>query len=248
MSESASAGPGGEHPPLFFVHIQKTAGGTLRHFIRSHLPRGALYPEGGFDPDPLPSYWELDYMRSITGERRAAIRAYVGHFPYIACRLVGPEVTTLTVLRDPIERTVSYLKMRSRDPERSGLSLEEIYDHPFDFPCFIHNHQAKVFAMTLDDKLESFMDRIEMTPQRLETAKEHLASVDLLGLQERSDEILDLVARRYGWTVDVVADQHVSTGDWEIPAGLLERIAEDNAADIEFYEYGRRLYDDRMQQ
>jgi len=246
QSSSAAAGSlAAGTDVLFFVHIQKTAGGTLRRFIRDHLPPGAVYPEGGHDAEPLACYWEVERLRAIAPERRGDIRAYIGHFPFAASLLVEPSPITITVLRDPVERTISYLKMRSNDPERAGLSLEQIYDHTFDFPSFIHNHQAKVFAMTTDDKLETFMDVLEVDDERLAIAKENLRTIDILGLQEEAPKLLDVVASRFGWTVDAVENRHVSEGSWEIPDSLRDRIAEDNAVDIEFYEFGRALYEER---
>lgn len=231
---------------VFFVHIQKTAGGTLRRFIRDRLEPGAVYPDGGFDEQPLASYWEIDRLRAVTPERARQIRAYIGHFPYIASQLVSPQPTTISVLRHPVERTISYLKMRSGDPERAGMSFEEIYDHPFDFPAFIHNHQTKIFAMTLDDPLGTFMDSIELDDERLEIAKAHLRDVHILGLQEEAPALLARVAAHLGLTVDdAVENRHVSEGEFDIPDGLRERIAEDNAMDLAFYEYGRSLYRER---
>lgn len=237
-----------EQPPrLFFVHIQKTAGGTLRRNIRANLGPGEVYPEGGaFDKDPLDAYWTIPRLVSIPEERRRLIRAYIGHFPYVASELLGIDLVTLTVLRDPVERTISYLKMRSKDPERAGFSFEQIYEHPFDFPCFIHNHQTKIFSMTRDDRLETFMDVIDVDRDRLEIAKENLQKVDIFGLQERYPEMLEAVARRFGWQTGEVEDTHVSEGEWEIPDGLRERIAEDNAIDIEFYEFAKKLYEERI--
>ena len=234
-----------EDPRIFFVHIQKTAGGTLRQYIRSNLARGEVYPEGGFDEDPMASYWEVDRLRAITPERLAGIRAFIGHFPYIAAELVPVPVVTVTVLRDPIERTISYLKMRAKDPERRGMGPMEIYEHGFDFPCFIHNHQAKIFAMTTDDRLETFMDRIEVDEERLAIAKANLDKIDILGLQEHSELVMAEVGARFGWGAPEVEDQHVGQADWTIDQSFRDRIAEDNAVDIEFYEYGRRLWEQR---
>ena len=65
------------------------------------------------------------------------------------------------MLRDPVDRTVSYLKHCKRwHAQHQDLSLDEIYDDYFHFKCFIENHQTKIFSMTTDDKLESFIARM----------------------------------------------------------------------------------------
>jgi hypothetical protein len=236
-------------PRLFFVHIQKTAGGTLRQNILANLSPREVYPTGGPDrregDEPMGLYWGIDRLVSLSPERRQEIRAYVGHFPYIASELLDLDLVTVTVLRDPVERTISYLKMRSEAPERRGMSIEQIYDDPFDFPCFIKDHQTKIFAMTRDDKLETFMDVIEVDRARLEIAKQNLQKTDIVGLQERYDEVLDAVGRRFGWTMGHVENTHVSKGEWTVSDALRARIAEDNQLDIEFYEFAQKLHSER---
>jgi hypothetical protein len=236
--------------PVFFVHIQKTSGGTLRNYLRDNLPRGAIYPEGGFDVHAMDSYWEIDRLRAITPERRRTIQAYVGHFPFVASELVPDDVLTVAVLRDPIERTISYLKMRSRDPghRAADRTYEEIYEDGFDFPCFIHNHQTKIFSMTLDDRLETFMDVIDVDRDRLAIAIENLQKVDVLGLQEDSEEVRRRVGEHFGWESADAKDSHVSTSDWVVSESFRERIAEDNAIDLELYEFARSLVERRRAQ
>jgi len=232
--------------PLFFVHIQKTAGGTLRQSIRANLGPGELYPDSNqYDQAPLDAYWAIPRLLSLSPERREQIRAYVGHFPYIVVELLDLDLTTMTLLRDPVERTISYLKMRYSDPDRQGLTLDEIYDNPFDYPCFIHNHQTKIFSMAPDDNLDTFMDVIDVDRERLELAKENLRKIDILGLQEHYPDMLTAVSRRFGWPTVEVENTHVSGSGFSIPDNLRDRIAEENAIDIEFYEFAKALYEER---
>jgi hypothetical protein len=153
---------------------------------------------------------------------------------------------TVTIVRDPVERTISYLKhcKRYHDQHRE-LSLEEIYHDPFHFPCFIHNHQAKIFAMTDADRLESYMDVIDVDEGRLEIAKDNLALVDILGVHDHYDEFLDELRERFGWRFDRAANRRVSREPWAVPSGLREQIAADNAADVAFYEHAKWLREQR---
>jgi hypothetical protein len=152
---------------------------------------------------------------------------------------------TLTILRDPIERTISYHKhcKRYHDQHRT-LSLEEIYEDPFTFPALIRNHQAKLFAMTPDDEPESYLDVIEIDDRRLEVAKANLERVDVLGLQEHFPELLEEMTHRYGWRFGHVDDHHVSE-ESKIPDSFRRRIADDNAADLAFYEHARQVWERR---
>ena len=134
------------------------------------------------------------------------MRGYMGHYPYVASQLLGVEPVTFTIVRDPVERTISYLKhcKRYHDQHRE-LSLEEIYGDPFYFPCFIHNHETKIFAMTDEDRLESYMDVIDIDDRRLAIAKENLATGRHPGppgalrrIRRRSPRAVRLAVRRQG--------------------------------------------------
>jgi hypothetical protein len=230
--------------PFFFVHIMKTGGATLRRHIYANFETGTVYPVPKRDDMSRASL--IESLLELPPERRAMMRGYMGHFPYVASQLLGVEPVTFTLVRDPVERTISYLKhcKRYHDQHRE-LSLEEIYRDPFYFPCFIHNHQTKIFAMTDDDRLESYMDVIDIDDRRLAIAKENLVRVDILGLQEHYGEFVDGLRARFGWRFDRKGNRRVSREPWEVPAGLRERIAADNAADVEFYEHARQLLEQR---
>jgi hypothetical protein len=237
----ASAPP---EPRFFFVKVMKTGGGTFLQHILANFQRDEVYPWTRFDPDNVDSV-RIDYLTALPQERRERIRVYTGHFPFVAAELLGVELVTLTILRDPIERTISYLKHCKRlHQQHRSLTLEQIYEDPFFFPTLIRNHQVKLFAMTADDKPETYLDVIEIDERRLEIAKANVERVDVLGLRERFAEFLGEMAQRYGWRFGDIDDRHVSRVS-SIAPSFRRRIAEDNAADLDFYEHARSLWERR---
>jgi hypothetical protein len=232
-------------PRFFFVKVMKTGGGTFLRHILANFERDEVYPYKDLDADMQIANIGIGYLTGLPPERRARIRVYTGHFPFVAAELIGPELVTLTILRDPVERTISYLKHCKlyHDHHRS-LALEEIYEDPFSFPALIRDHQAKLFAMTPEDEPESYLDIIEIDDRRLEVAKANLERVDVLGLQERFPQFLDEMTDRYGWRFGHVEDHHVSEAS-DIPRSFRRRIADDNAADLDFYEHAQRLWEQR---
>lgn len=223
--------------PLFFIHIMKTAGTSLRNNIRAEFDDLDLYPSRHYDADMHEANNSIRYLLSIPPERRDRIRAYMGHFPYVATELLGQELTTLTTLRDPIERAISQLKhLRIWSPEHKDLTLEAIYEDPILHPCFLRNHQSKIFALAKSDNPETYRDVLEVDDRRLALAKENLDRVDVVGVVERYDEFLQTVESRFGWRIDPSTRLRVGPAD-EVSEALRRKIRDDNEADLDFYEH-----------
>jgi hypothetical protein len=230
----------------FFVKVMKTAGGTLLQQILANFERRQVYPYERYDRDLETANYGIEYLTGLSTERRDAISVFTGHFPFVSVELLGMKLTTITILRDPVERTLSYLRHCKRHHEQHReLALEEIYEDEFFFPCFIENHQAKQFAFTVEDRPQTYMDVLEIDRARLELAKTNLSTVDVVGLRERFDDLLRELHDRYGWTVAAVKDRNVSDERDQVAESFRRRIAADNLADMEFYEFARELCDQR---
>jgi Sulfotransferase family len=232
-------------PRIFFIHVMKTAGGSLLQQIIANYREDEIYPRPANDVDILGANYEIGYLLSLPAERRNRIRIFTGHFPYATVEMLGIEVATITILRDPVARTISYLRhCKKRHSQHRQLRLEEIYEDPMFFPFFIHNHQAKQFALTAADNPQSYMDVLEVDESRLKLAKANLEKVDVIGLQESYDELLVELALRFGWNRAPVEDRNVGRRG-KVSRSFKARIAEDNAMDMEFYEHAVQLVERR---
>jgi hypothetical protein len=232
---------------FFFCHLQKTAGTTLIRRIRSDFPPGAVYPDRPADPR------NADVARVISVERllaewerrRGEIRVVTGHFPLCTTELLGAEFTTMTVLRHPLERTISYMRdHRRRTPADAHLSLEEVYDDDLRFHGLIHNHMTKMLSLVPEEMEDGVLTRVEFTPERLERAQRRLETVDVVGLQEEFDSFCVELSERFGWSLDDELSPKQNP-PLELEPRFRDRILEDNAHDLELYEFGRRLVAER---
>jgi hypothetical protein len=242
----------------------KTAGRTLVRHFRGNFELDELYPYGKLDiryngdTVDIRHHLEVGCLLRLPEERVRRIRVYSGHYPYVASELLAGEFIRLTVLRDPVERTISLLRQVRRkdswaDPNlrlaahMEGIPLEQVYEHPSVYEPLVLNHQTKIFSMTSDDRLDTYMDVIDVDDKRLAIAKENLAKVDFIGLTEQYDEFLDELADDTGWAILPHLRKNETPPDHVTPVNeaLRRRIAADNAIDIEFYEYAKELVESR---
>jgi Sulfotransferase family len=231
---------------FFFVHVQKAAGTSLVFRLRRHFGRAAIYPPEA-DKDDVAAVISVDHLLERWRTQRDTIRVVTGHFPLCTVDLLEENFTTVTVLRDPVERTLSYLRHhRELTPVDSGRSLEAIYADPFRFHGFIHNHMVKMFSLTAAEMTHGMLTRVQFTSDRLDRAKERLAGVDVVGFQSRFEEFCEGLTRRFGWYLG--PRRHVNrTEPVEVSEAFLTRIAEDNAMDMELYAFAQQLREQRTE-
>jgi hypothetical protein len=227
---------------FFFVHMQKTGGVSLYMRLQREFGEEAVYPARS-DGDPearMPQLFPnilLDRWRA----RRDEIRVVTGHFPLCTTELLDADFTTFTVLRDPVERTLSYLRHhRDTTPAERERPLEEIYEDPARFGPFIENHMVKMLSLRAEEMTDGMMTVIDLDRRRLRRAKRALRRIDDFGLQEDLEGFAQRLAGRYGWRLGPTVHENV-TRPAEVPASFRDRIAEDNALDAELYEYAVKL-------
>jgi hypothetical protein len=226
----------------FFVHMQKTAGLSLRQRLINQFGEAAVYPTKDVDgTDLVKLLLSIDDLLDRLAARGGEIRVIAGHFPLCTAELIGGRPTTLTLLREPVERTLSFLRQH-RESNRSARhkSLADLYHDPFWFHNVTHNHMTKMLSLSPAEMTSGMLTQIEFDPDRLERAKEALAGIDAVGLQERFEDFCDQLSARFGWRLGTPQIVNASA-PVEVPESFRDQIAEDNALDIELYEFAKQL-------
>jgi hypothetical protein len=249
------------------MHIMKTGGTSIVHHIQDNFPVGTTEPDYRALPpgEPVPDahYASLVRLWELDDDRRAHIRLYMGHYPYWVTELVRPDVT-FTVLRDPVDRTISLLRQLADEAPAGGpRSIEAIYDQPSMRRTLIQDYQAKLFGMSRDDWSQqvtnirmlhperehpghlAHMMAIPVDDDRLARAKANLARIDLLGLQHDLGALLDVLRDRYGWSIPQEHRHRQSAPGPDVPESFRRRIAADNPADVELWEAAVELVEER---
>jgi hypothetical protein len=247
-----------EQRPLFFIHVMKTAGTNLKFRFHQSFEVTEVFPNQIDDKDSLVEANTLiEYMTGLSAERKARTKAFGGHFPYIAAEMLGVPCTTLTVLRDPVDRVVSHLRQVRRNKqgwqrfaeELIGVedpTFEQLYDDPFLRPRFFVDHQVRIFSLGLADDPKTYVDLFEVDEGRLEAAKTNLAKVDVVGLTSEYEEFDRILGERFGLATEEMPNlQAAPENDLHVPADLRERIAADNALDAAFYDFAVDLVEAR---
>jgi hypothetical protein len=237
--------PSGPEEPrrFFFVHMQKTGGVSLYVRLQREFGEEAVYPApSDGDPAEVAPQLFLDVLLERWPQRRDEIRVVTGHFPLCTIELLEAEFTVFTVLRDPVERTLSYLRHhRDTTPADSELSLEEIYeDRDARFRPFIENHMVKMLSLKASEMTGGMMTVIDLDRSRLRRAKRALRDMDCFGLQDDLEEFAQRLESRFGWSLGPPVHENV-TRPSDVPDSFRSRIAEDNRLDMELYRYARKL-------
>ena len=235
----------------FVAHMQKTAGTTLRDRLRSTFTENQIYPNGDDGNDGRISVISVEHLERCWAARGHEIRLLTGHFPVRTVELLPGDIewVTMTVLREPEERVLSFLRHQAARRQRGATEdtpIAEIYDDPFRRDAMVKNHMTRILSMTPEEirVSDGVLGTVPYTPERLDMAKDALAALPVFGLQHRLDEFCDELQQRFDLdTGSSLRSNTTEPGD--VPTGLLERIREDNALDFELFDYACRLYDER---
>jgi hypothetical protein len=253
-------------PLILVVHISKTAGTALRRFVRANLVDAdaevihnlryvARTPAERLD-------WFREWYATLEGDKRARLSCVMSHWAGYLLPALDRDVDALTLVREPVDRALSYYFHKQRQhPEWSLASLERLADQRA-LPDWrrhaqgelldrlFNNWQSRVLlaihhdASTLDAVTAS-SDEADLWRQRL---RKLVSDVFLIGVQDRFEQYVGHLARRYGWHEVLVPRAKVNPQRPSSPAvsaGLREAVLTHNWLDRELHELSRQAQIDR---
>ena len=242
------ARPGGGDPTVIFLHIGKTAGWTLRQVLYRNVRPDLVMrvrppadrPRGFLNEEPLRAFATLPV------EERARPRLIVSHMIFGIHASVPRPSTYITLLREPVARTISQyrhvLRTKHHRLHRAAVSGELTLER---YVCGgqaleVDNGQTRALAGDASTPFGQCSDAL------LDAALRNLAGhVSVAGLTERFDETLVMLGAEFGWqnlyyvrTNTAPAGQRLSVSDAD-----RRMIAQRNRLDCELY----RIVCDRFQ-
>jgi hypothetical protein len=230
--------------PLLLVHLPKTAGTTLAQLLRYHYRDGAFKGAGN-----VLSRFDEAEPRLEGIARKPAIRAASGHVSFGLAERVLPEATFVTILREPVARTLSqyyFLVEVGRggglippglDEDSRALSLEEAFDRGY----LLDDLQTRMLCGLVSPYDDLPADALERARANL---RDRFAYV---GTTERFDELLAVLNLALGWPTTAHEPARENTRRPKAVAEDLRAFAAGrNPLDRELYAYAGELLAEKV--
>jgi hypothetical protein len=220
---------------LIFLHIPKTAGTTLNRIIEWQYN-----PLTIFTMDPYRIRATPERLKKLPEARRRRLRIVRGHFYYGIHEFLPQGATYITMLREPVARFLSayyFLQRRPLHPMHRKVTSERIGVEDFiRLTPHRQNLQCSLIAgIKGNGKCEE---------RTLDIAKANLEkSFSVVGISERFEESLMLMAKTFDWDVPFYENRKVSKTRPKVEPSAVEMIKEHNRLDIELYEFGKSLFE-----
>ncbi|QKK06804.1 MAG: sulfotransferase family 2 domain-containing protein [Planctomycetota bacterium] len=240
---------------LYFLHIPKTAGTSLRTFLESR-----------FDFEEVCPILKLNGLLPFSPTELDKYRLFCGHHGLYIRSLLRSEPVMLTVLRDPLQRTISHFR-HLQATEKDWL--HETVKH-MTFEEFVMSEHGVVELLNfqtrylvLDDIRDDFfghsalrrrgvheLERKYGDPSLVDRAKALLDRIAFVGIQEQFDETLRLLSYTFGWPP---VESFPSFNSAKVPFDasqltdeVVGRVRELTTIDQEVYDYGAELFRSRL--
>jgi hypothetical protein len=215
---------------FYFIHIPKTGGTSLHALLENQVDLQELYPPRRFQKANQPPDHQL----------------VSGHFPYWFCKKIDKEFDQafkVTILRDPVERYLSFLRYRRRNrPELQNLDLEFIHNNPsLDKTVDFGSDKTFKFDRGANRMCAFLASDLNLEGRALlESAKKSLETFDVVLFLENFESDVTRLCQMIG--IDPLSQEtpHLNTTtSQEVSPEFIEIIKKYNDLDIELYEYAK---------
>lgn len=240
---------------VIFTHIPKTAGTSLRHIIQSQFQPQQVFEFYHLKTQPPKVLKGIEKYNNLTANQKKAIKFVSGHVGFGLHEFLPRPCTYITVLRDPVERVVSYyyFLLRNQNNLVKNKSLSEFIQtyggvHN-SMTCYLSGLTLKVQLRDPSIELKSQ----QFAQETLEIAKANLKQhFQLVGLVERFDETCILLRKILGWNLAsfYVKKNVAKHGNLieNLPQDTLNLIQKFNELDIQLYAYAQEIFAEMINQ
>lgn len=241
-------------PLLIHLHLPKNAGTTFSRMIKLKLllrPPWRVLRHGVI----LGYYFvpglrlRIDRIKALPEAKKRRVRFFEAHCGWGIHEHLPQPSAYLTVIREPVDRTLSVFFFRKQQGKLAKETrLEDwIASRPDQDVWHVDNGQVRYLAGEGGAILDVPIGQV--TREHLELAKQRLADMMFVGVMERFDESIVLLRRALGWKKANYGRSNVTKSRKkkdEIDAAQRDLIRRHNELDTELYQFAIAIFDERI--
>lgn len=230
-----------------FVHIPKTAGTTMTQVLQRNYRQTSTFYLG---PNVQP---KIEKFQRLTARQQRHFRLVVGHMSFgLHAYLAEPRpYRYFTMLREPIERVLSFYYFIKRTPDH--YLYNPVATQNLSIPEFLA-YQDSYMARNAQTRFLCGLDVMPyygpLDEHALELAKTHIRDhIAVTGLTERFDESLVLFKRVFGWNQIYYTRENVTSNrrtQDDLSDDVLQAIRDYNVLDMELYAFAQQHFEQQI--
>ncbi|MGB3494559.1 MAG: hypothetical protein WBA57_17660 [Elainellaceae cyanobacterium] len=246
---------------LYFLHIQKTAGTTFYFSL-----------DEKFDPEEIcPARFWRQFLKLAKGDLKQlrSYRLFRGHFGDAIPQFLRKPPVCLTVLRDPIKRSISHYEHIRREPKDRRHKL--VTSENMDLMAFAQHPETRLAILNLQTRSIGFdlgMKQIRKIrgfaakgvlgtviddrsdEEMLAIAKSRVDEFPFVGMVERFQDSLFLLSYIFGWypirQSRALNTAPKKTQKSDLSPEVLDLLYDCNRLDLELYDYAKAKFDEQF--
>lgn len=228
---------------IFFVHIPKTAGTSVRHALNQLFKPHQIFPNTNEIKLNNGHYPPLRSISNKSNDEITALRLFNGHYCSTEYRLLPFNFDIIVFFRNPLDRVVSNIKhLKAHDKRCRNMTFDEIYKNRLNS---IHNLQLKYFAnhLIVNQKL-LIIDKNEF----VEKINELLNHTKFIGITEFMEDSITVLNSTFDWNLVLSKSLNKTVIQESITKELTEKIESDCIKEKWLYEAALRIFNTRVKE
>ena len=227
---------------IFFCHIPKTAGTSLRLSLEQAVGDAAVVPSqaqishhGGRYPPLHEALLEL--------QEKPDYRLFRGHYGFWVRKYLPKDTLTIVILRDPLERVLSHIRHFLADGRITEADAFESLDQgrlpiPDNSICrYLGGTPIKAVGQELSDRfLASRFDPIDDHDSLFKRAVSTGRSVDIMGFTDEMPDLYDKVSQETDLPLTMRQDNPSRYPALSLSDRQLDTVRRHNQLDLQLYE------------